>query len=107
MEIGSERIGHGIRALEDPRLIDHLRAGQIPLEICITSNVCTGVVPDLESHPVRRIYEAGVPIILNTDDPGLFKCTLEGEFALAAERFGFNAEELREVASNGFKYAFA
>lgn len=106
LAIGAERIGHGIRAVEDPALMEHLRAKQIPLEICITSNVCTGVTVDLAMHPVRAIYEAGVPIILNTDDPGLFRCTLDSEFALAAEQFGFTQEELRAVAANGFRYAF-
>jgi adenosine deaminase len=66
----------------------------------------TGVVKRLEEHPVRRLYEAGVPITLNTDDPAMFRCTLEGEYRLAADRFGFTEEELRGVAENGFRYAF-
>jgi len=103
---GAERIGHGIRSIEDPALVAHLRERRIPLEICITSNLVTGVVARLEDHPVRRLYDAGVPIILNTDDPAMFGCTLTGEYQLAAHAFGFSEAELRGIAGNGFRYAF-
>ncbi|MBZ5601495.1 MAG: adenosine deaminase [Acidobacteriia bacterium] len=107
LEIGAERIGHGIHSIEDPRLLEHLRDHRIPLEVCITSNVCTGAVASLKDHPVRRLFDAGVPIILNTDDPALFRCTMTGEFDLAAREFGFTADELTAIAQNGFRYAFA
>ena len=106
LEIGSERIGHGIRAIEDPALLAHLAAKNIPLEVCITSNLRTGAVPSLAAHPVRRLYEAGVPIILNSDDPALFGCTLSSEYALAAREFGFTEYELAGLARNAFRYAF-
>jgi adenosine deaminase len=63
------------------------------------------VVKVLEEHPMRRLYDAGVPIVLNTDDPAMFGCTLVGEYRLAAERFGFTEAELRGIAENGFRYA--
>jgi adenosine deaminase/aminodeoxyfutalosine deaminase len=107
LRIGAERIGHGIRSIEDPALVAHLSQHRIPLEICITSNLVTGVVTRLEDHPVRRLYDAGVPIVLNTDDPAMFGCTLTGEFQLAARAFGFSEAELRGIAENGFRYAFA
>ena len=106
LEIGAERIGHGIRAIDDPRLMDHLRERNIPLEICMTSNVRTGAVASLEEHPVRKLFDAGVPIVLNTDDPALFGCTLEGEFEIAAEKFGFSKDELNSVARHAHVYAF-
>jgi aminodeoxyfutalosine deaminase len=105
LEIGAERIGHGIRSIGDPGLLHYLRTHQIPLEICLTSNLMTGAVSSLDQHPVRGLYDAGVPLILNTDDPGLFHCSLEGEFAMAAQ-LGFTEPELRGIARNGFRFAF-
>jgi len=104
--LGAERIGHGIAAARDPALMQQLRQRDIPLEICITSNLVTGVVARVEDHPVRQLYDAGVPITLNTDDPAMFGCTLTGEYRLAARQFGFSEAELRGIAENGFRYAF-
>jgi adenosine deaminase/aminodeoxyfutalosine deaminase len=107
LAIGAERIGHGIRAIDDPRLVAYLRDHNVPLEVCITSNVRTGAVASLADHPVRKLFDSGVPIILNTDDPALFDCTLESEYELAARAFGFTAAELTAIAANSLKYAFA
>jgi adenosine deaminase/aminodeoxyfutalosine deaminase len=106
LRIGAERIGHGIRSIDDARLIEHLRDKNIPLEICISSNLCTGAVPALERHPLRLLFDAGVPVTLGSDDPAMFHTTLTGEYELAARQFGFTEQELRTVAANGFRFAF-
>jgi adenosine deaminase/aminodeoxyfutalosine deaminase len=106
LKLGAERIGHGIAAARDAELMRQLREQDIPLEICLTSNMVTGVVKSLDEHPLRRLYDAGVPIVLNTDDPAMFGCTLTGEYRLAARQFGFSEAEMRGIAENGFRYAF-
>ena len=107
LEIGAERIGHGIRAIDDPQLVEHLREKKIPLEISITSNIRTGAVASLADHPVRKLYDAGVPIVLNTDDPALFGCTLTSEYELARREFGFTEEEIEGLVKNSFLYSFS
>lgn len=106
LAIGAERIGHGIRSIDDRKLVEHLAAEHIPLEVCITSNLRTGAVASLADHPVKRLYDAGVPIVLNTDDPALFGCRLTGEFEVAKQEFGFTPEQVSEIAANSFRYAF-
>jgi len=103
LEIGAERIGHGIAAAQDPALMTKLRESNVPLEVCISSNVCTGVVSSLQEHPVRKLYQAGVPIVLNTDDPSFFRTSLTREYELARDVFGLPIDDL---AANGFRYAF-
>lgn len=106
LDIGAERIGHGIRAVDDPELMRRLREERIPLEVCITSNVRTGAVASLGAHPVRKLFDAGVPITLNTDDPGVFETNLRREFALAQDAFGFSEAELAGIAeaANTFRF---
>jgi adenosine deaminase len=106
LECGAERIGHGIGAIDDPALVRHLVERRIPLEICVTSNLRTGAVASLGAHPLRQLYDAGVPVTLNTDDPAMFETTLEREYEIAATAFGFTEQELSGVAANGFEFAF-
>lgn len=103
LEIGAERIGHGTTAVQDTALLARLRELDVPLEVCISSNVCTGLVPSADRHPVGKAYAAGVPITLNTDDPAFFHTTLSREYELAENLFGL---PVKELAANSFRYAF-
>lgn len=102
LAIGAERIGHGVTAIRDPRLIEHLRVHDVPLEVCLSSNVYTGVVASIEEHPAARLHAAGAPIVLNTDDPALFQTSLQREYELATD-CGLPVEDL---AARAFHYAF-
>lgn len=106
INIGAERIGHGLTAIEDPELMHVLAERQIPVEVCITSNIRTGCCHPLTSHPVRSYFEAGLMITLNSDDPAMFGRDLEGEYALAHNEFGFTNEHLRELAANSIEASF-
>jgi adenosine deaminase len=104
--LGAERLGHGIRSIDDPALIAHLRDRAVALDICPTSNVRTGAVGNLAEHPLRRLFDARVCVTLNTDDPTFFGTTLNDEYRLAARRFGFDAADLAQLVLNGAHAAF-
>ena len=106
LNLHAERIGHGLTAGQDPDLIDELAQRQIPVEICITSNLRTGVCKVVAEHPTKHYFDQGVMITLNTDDPALFGTTLSREYQLAQETFGFTDEHLRELARNSFEASF-
>lgn len=106
INIGAERLGHGLHAIDDEELIEMLVQRQLPVEVCITSNFRTGCCLKLEDHPVRKLFDAGVMITLNSDDPAMFRTTLCEEYALAQEIFGFSEDQLRELARNSFEASF-
>ena len=95
-----ERIGHGVRAGEDKELLTYLAETQIPLELCPLSNVRTGVVKSIDDHPVRKLFERGLFITINTDDPKMFGNSLAEEYRLLEERLGFSRPELRSLILN-------
>jgi aminodeoxyfutalosine deaminase len=106
LNIGAERLGHGLHAMEDPELVEHLAEKQIPVEICISSNVATGCCTRVENHPAKKMFDAGVMITFNTDDPAMFHTSLAREYQLAQDVFGFSDEQLREIARNSFEASF-
>ena len=105
-ELKADRIGHGLRATDDPKLVRYLAAKQVPVEVCITSNVLTGCCAAVEQHPLRQLFDAGVLVTLNTDDPDMFRTTLTREYQIAQQMFGFSEDELRELAKNSFRASF-
>ncbi|MFZ0229621.1 MAG: adenosine deaminase [Mycobacterium sp.] len=106
LNLKAERIGHGLTADQDPELIEELAQRQIPIEICITSNLRTGCCPDLAHHPVRRYFDEGLMLTLNSDDPAMFRTSLASEYQLAQEHFAFTDDHLRELARNSFEASF-
>ena len=106
LNLRAERIGHGLTAWQDPELVEELTTRQIPMEICISSNLRTGCCRELADHPVRRYFDQGLMVTLNTDDPAMFRTSLAQEYQLARESFGFTDEHLRELARNSFEASF-
>jgi aminodeoxyfutalosine deaminase len=105
-ELCAERVGHGIGAARDPRLLEHLAEHRIPLEVSPTSNLRTGAVRAIEEHPLPVLHAAGVPVTLATDDPGMFHTDLNAEYQLCHEVFGMTVPELAEIARTGARAAF-
>ena len=104
--LGAERIGHGVRAMEDPELVDFLCQKRIGIEGNLTSNVQTSTVPDLASHPLRQMLESGLLASINTDDPGVSAIDLPHEFEVAAPAAGLAREQIRRAQANALETAF-
>jgi aminodeoxyfutalosine deaminase len=101
-----DRIGHGLTAAQDPQLLDYLAERQIPVELNVTSNVRTACLSESSLHPIRRYFDEGLLVTLNSDDPALFGIDLTHEYLLAHRLFGFTPEELIRLAENSFRAAF-
>jgi adenosine deaminase len=97
------RIGHGVRCLEDPELVEELRARQIPLEVCPGSNVCLGVVPSLEQHPLPRLVAQGLYVTVNSDDPPMFNTSLNAEYLALQRVFGFTPAQIEGLGLNALR----
>ncbi len=102
----AERIGHGVRSIEDAGLVAHLASHQIPLETCPLSNQCLGIYPNLAEHPFPRLYAAGVPLTVNSDDPPLFNATLNQNVSVLHEPFHFDLDTIDEILLNGVRHSF-
>jgi aminodeoxyfutalosine deaminase len=106
LNIGAERIGHGLSAMRDSELLEIMAQKQVPMEICISSNLRTGACPSMQEHPVRKFFDHGLMITLNSDDPAMFQTTLNHEYEIAQQEFGFTEEHLRELARNSIEASF-
>jgi adenosine deaminase len=101
--LDANRIGHGVRCLEDPALVAELRARQIPLEVCPTSNVCLHVAPTMADHPLPRLLAEGLYVTINSDDPPLFNTTLTNEYLVIARTFQLGADDLERFVLSGVR----
>lgn len=105
-ELGAVRIGHGVKAIEDPKLMAFLAKNNIGIESCLTSNIQTSTVASFESHPIKTFLEYGVKVCLNTDDPAVEGIELPHEYEVAAPKVGLTQEQLRQIQINGLDLAF-
>jgi aminodeoxyfutalosine deaminase len=105
-ELHAHRIGHGVRAVEDPELVAYLAEHRIPLEVCPTSNLRLGVYPDFSRHPLRLLHESGVPVTVSSDDPPLFGTTLSDELALLGTAFGFTRPDIDGFVIRAIRCSF-
>jgi adenosine deaminase len=102
----AERIGHGVRSIEDPKLVEYLRDHSIPLEVCPTSNICLQIYPDYAHHPLRKLWDAGLLITIGSDDPPMFDTDLNHEYEILVKEFGFSQAELEQISLNGIQSSF-
>jgi adenosine deaminase len=100
------RIGHGVAAFQDPRLVERFQRDRLHIEMCPTSNVKTGSVERIEDHPVRRAHALGLSFGVSTDDPGPFECSMESEYELLADTFGFQEHDFEVLAANALSARF-
>jgi adenosine deaminase len=106
LQLPVSRIGHGVRSIEDPELVEELAERGTVLEVCPTSNVVLGIYPTYEEHPLPRLMAAGVRVTLGSDDPPYFGASIGGEYAVCREHFGFDDESLRGITRTAIEAAF-
>jgi adenosine deaminase len=106
LALNARRIGHGVRSIEDAGLVAEIAKRGIVLEVCPTSNILAGIFPSYQDHPLRKLKDAGVKVTLNSDDPGLFGCSIGGEYQVAREQFAFSDKELLETTRTAIQAAF-
>jgi len=106
INIGAERIGHGLAAQHDPHLLEVLAEKQIPVELNVTSNIRTGCCSSFADHPIRRYFESGLFVTINSDDPPMFGANLLDEYVLAHDEYAFTPDQLRELAANAAEASF-
>jgi adenosine deaminase/aminodeoxyfutalosine deaminase len=104
--LGAERIGHALTAIQDRGVMALLRERRVPLEVCPTSNVATGLIPRFEDHPLPRYLEAGLVVTLNSDDPAMFGTNLQEEFLRSAAAFSLTREQIVRLCENAIRYSF-
>ncbi len=102
----AERIGHGVRSIEDPALVEYLKSSKLPLEVCPTSNICLNVYPDYASHPLRKLWDAGLFLTIGSDDPPMFGTDLNHEYQVLVMDYNFTQPELERISLNAVQASF-
>ena len=105
-KLGSERIGHGARAHEDPLLEKFLNEQQIPLELCVVSNIRIKVFKSVEMHPIKHYYDAGLLVTVNSDDPEMFNTSITKEYLVLAQSLNFQLNDIKQLTMNGIEASF-
>jgi aminodeoxyfutalosine deaminase len=105
-DLGAERIGHGTSSVQDPDLVAYLVEQRIPLEVCPTSNIATRAVDRLANHPIREMYDAGITVTVNSDDPPMFGTTLNTEYEIAAELLDLDESGIVRLAQNAVQASY-
>ena len=106
IKCGAKRIGHGAKAIEDRSVMDILKKEKITLELCPTSNVCTGVFTKIEDHPIKQLYDYGIPITINSDDPAIFNSDIANEYFKIKDIFAFTNDDIIKINKNAVTAAF-
>ena len=104
--LGVQRIDHGVRSIDDPKLVRHLVETQIPLTCCPVSNIALKVFPDMASHPIKRLMDAGVFVTVNSDDPPMFHTDVVNDYVQVADTFSLTAKDVEKLARNSFQATF-
>jgi len=104
--LGAERIGHGVRSIEDAELVAYLAAHAVPLEVCPLSNICLNIYPSLAEHPLPHLHAQSIPLTVNSDDPPLFNATLNQNIQALHESFSFPLDTIDEILLNGVRHSF-
>ena len=105
-KLGADRIGHGVRVMQSEKAMALVKERNIPLELCLTSNFQTQAVKTIEEHPIRKLFDDGVNVTLNTDDPSISGITLGSDLQMAMNEFDFTIDEIKKITMNGVNAAF-
>jgi adenosine deaminase len=106
-DLDVERIGHGVRAIEDADLMRYLLENQIPLEVCVNSNIKTGVYPNYQKHSIKKLIDNGILVTINSDDPTMFGATLTEEFVILHEDINLPLNKIIKLMNNSIEASFA
>ncbi|MBI1881817.1 MAG: adenosine deaminase, partial [Chloroflexi bacterium] len=104
--LGAERIDHGVRSIEDKKLMEHLVKTQVPLTVCPVSNIALKVFPNMAAHSIKRLMDAGVFVMINSDDPPMFHTDVVNDYAQVADAFNLTGDDVVKLARNSFEAAF-